>query len=121
RSRAPDQPHRLGGPYLPVRRRDDVGRTLAWPLRWARSAVWALTVIVLALASGASQPARAQSDGGTVAGPDMREEVWYEIFVRSFQDSDGDGVGDLDGVRSRLPYLADLGVGGIWLMPIHPS
>ena len=56
-----------------------------------------------------------------MAGPDMREEVWYEIFVRSFQDSDGDGVGDLDGVRSRLPYLADLGVGGIWLMPIHPS
>ncbi len=32
--------------------------------------------------------------------------VWYEIFVRSFQDSDGDGIGDLDGVTSRLPYLA---------------
>ena len=47
--------------------------------------------------------------------------VWYEIFVRSFQDSDGDGIGDLNGVTSRLPYLADLGVTGIWLMPIHPS
>ncbi len=47
--------------------------------------------------------------------------VWYEIFVRSFQDSDGDGVGDLQGVIQRLPYLAELGVSGIWLMPIHPS
>jgi len=47
--------------------------------------------------------------------------VWYEIFVRSFQDSDGDGIGDLNGVTSRLPYLAELGITGIWLMPIHPS
>jgi len=47
--------------------------------------------------------------------------VWYEVFVRSFQDSDGDGVGDLRGVIQRLPYLEELGVSGIWLMPIHPS
>lgn len=47
--------------------------------------------------------------------------VWYEVFVRSFADSDGDGVGDLPGLRSRLPYLAELGVTGLWLMPIHPS
>ena len=50
-----------------------------------------------------------------------QEGVWYEIFVRSFHDSDGDGVGDLQGVIQRLPYLADLGISGIWLMPIHPS
>src|SRR5680860_212430 len=47
--------------------------------------------------------------------------VWYEIFVRSFQDSDGDGIGDLNGVTKRLPYLAELGITGVWLMPIHPS
>ena len=47
--------------------------------------------------------------------------VWYQVFVRSFQDSDGDGVGDLPGLRSRLPYLAELGVTGLWLMPVHPS
>ncbi len=47
--------------------------------------------------------------------------VWYQVFVRSFQDSDGDGVGDLNGVRQRLGYLAELGVTGIWLTPIHPS
>lgn len=50
-----------------------------------------------------------------------RGEVYYEIFVRSFQDSDGDGTGDLQGVIARLDYLAALGVDGIWLMPIHPS
>jgi alpha-amylase len=47
--------------------------------------------------------------------------VYYEIFVRSFADSNGDGVGDLNGVTSKLDYLKDLGVGGIWLMPINPS
>jgi alpha-amylase len=47
--------------------------------------------------------------------------VYYEIFVRSFADSNGDGIGDLNGVTSKLDYLKDLGVSGIWLMPIHAS
>lgn len=47
--------------------------------------------------------------------------VAYQVFVRSFRDGDGDGVGDLRGVRDRLAYLADLGVRAIWLTPIHPS
>jgi alpha-glucosidase len=50
-----------------------------------------------------------------------RNAVVYEIYVRSFADSDGDGLGDLQGVRSRLPYLADLGVDAIWLTPFFPS
>jgi len=50
-----------------------------------------------------------------------RSAVLYQIYVRSFADSDGDGVGDLEGVRSRLPYLRDLGVDGIWLTPFYPS
>lgn len=49
------------------------------------------------------------------------EAVFYEIFVRSFQDSDGDGIGDFNGLTQRLDYLQDLGVNAIWLMPIHPS
>ncbi|HEY1889509.1 MAG TPA: alpha-amylase family glycosyl hydrolase [Steroidobacteraceae bacterium] len=47
--------------------------------------------------------------------------VYYEIFVRSFADSNGDGVGDLNGVTARLDYLKWLGVSGLWLTPIYPS
>ena len=46
-----------------------------------------------------------------------RSAALYQVYVRSFADSDGDGVGDLQGIRSRLPYLRDLGVDGIWLTP----
>lgn len=47
--------------------------------------------------------------------------VFYEVFVRSFYDSNGDGIGDLNGLTEKLDYLKDLGIGGIWLMPIQPS
>ena len=53
--------------------------------------------------------------------PDDNYRTWYEIFVYSFCDSNGDGIGDLPGVISRLDYLEELGVNGIWLMPVHPS
>ncbi|WP_338870656.1 alpha-amylase family glycosyl hydrolase [Spirosoma sp. SC4-14] len=47
--------------------------------------------------------------------------VHYEIFVRSFADSNGDGIGDLNGVTNNLDYLKELGISAIWLMPISPS
>jgi alpha-glucosidase len=50
-----------------------------------------------------------------------RTAVLYQIYVRSFQDTDGDGLGDLPGIRSRLPYVRDLGVDGIWLTPFYPT
>ncbi|MBA2475343.1 MAG: DUF3459 domain-containing protein [Actinobacteria bacterium] len=50
-----------------------------------------------------------------------RSAVLYQIYVRSFADADGDGLGDLPGIRSRLPYLRELGVDGIWLTPFYPS
>ena len=50
-----------------------------------------------------------------------RSAVLYEIYVRSFADGNGDGLGDLPGIRARLPYLRDLGVDGIWLTPFYPS
>lgn len=53
--------------------------------------------------------------------PDDHYRVWYELFVYSFCDSNGDGIGDLPGVISKLDYLQELGINGIWLMPIHPS
>ena len=50
-----------------------------------------------------------------------RDAVIYQIYPRSFQDSNGDGVGDLRGIGSRLDHLLDLGVDGLWLSPIYPS
>ncbi|MBB2740466.1 UNVERIFIED_ORG: alpha-glucosidase [Microbispora rosea subsp. rosea] len=50
-----------------------------------------------------------------------RDAVIYQVYVRSFADGNGDGIGDLLGVRSRLRYLADLGVDAIWLTPFYPS
>lgn len=47
--------------------------------------------------------------------------AFMQVFVRSYQDSNGDGIGDLKGLIARLDYLKDLGVRGLWLMPIHPS
>src|ERR1041385_7608432 len=50
-----------------------------------------------------------------------QDAVVYQIYPRSFQDSDGDGIGDLRGITSRLDYLSYLGVDAFWLSPIYPS
>jgi alpha-glucosidase len=50
-----------------------------------------------------------------------RRGVFYQVYPRSFQDSNGDGVGDLKGILRRLPYLRELGVDAFWLSPIYPS
>ncbi|MDQ3609742.1 MAG: alpha-amylase family glycosyl hydrolase, partial [Actinomycetota bacterium] len=49
------------------------------------------------------------------------DAVIYQIYPRSFQDSDGDGVGDLNGIVARLDHVAALGADAIWLSPIYPS
>lgn len=46
---------------------------------------------------------------------------YYQVFVRSFADSSGDGVGDFTGIKENLDYFVDLGIDGLWLMPIHPT
>lgn len=70
-----------------------------------------LTLLALVCFTSAACSAAAESPSG----------VTYEIFVASFQDSNGDGIGDLQGVINQLDYIESLGVSRIWLMPIHPS
>jgi alpha-glucosidase len=53
--------------------------------------------------------------------PWWKSAVIYQIYPRSFQDSDGDGVGDLRGITAQLPYLVELGIDTIWISPIFPS
>lgn len=63
----------------------------------------------------------AAADPGSALPAGWHNGAFMEIFVRSYQDSDGDGVGDLRGLISRLDYLRDLGVRGLWLMPVTAS
>jgi alpha-glucosidase len=82
----------------------------------------ALICTVLVGASWAAPAARAQHAAETKAAPPWwKGAVVYEIYPRSFQDSNGDGLGDLNGITSRLDYLKVLGVDAIWLSPIYPS
>jgi alpha-glucosidase len=53
--------------------------------------------------------------------PWWKDAVFYQVYIRSFADSDGDGLGDLPGLTSRLPYLRDLGVDAVWITPFYPS
>lgn len=61
------------------------------------------------------------ADPGSALQTGWQHGAMYEVFVRAFQDSNGDGIGDLRGLINRLDYLRDLGITGLWLMPIMPS
>lgn len=79
-------------------------------------------VLVLALAFGCTMAGTAKSNGQqelNIIEDNYRN--YYEIFVGSFYDSDGDGMGDLNGIAEKLDYIEDMGFNGIWLMPVMPS
>ena len=58
---------------------------------------------------------------GTITKKWWKEAVFYQIYPRSFYDSNGDGIGDLQGIVSKLDYLKNLGVDAIWLSPVYDS
>ena len=59
-----------------------------------------------------------RNNGGT---PWWRSAIVYQVYIRSFADGNGDGIGDIDGLRSRLPYLSELGIDAVWINPWYPS
>jgi len=82
--------------------------------------LWYLVSCVTAACGAALAHAAAPA----AAPPDVpwwRNAVIYEIYPRSFQDSNGDGIGDLNGIAQRLDYLESLGVDAIWIAPFYPS
>src|ERR1700739_998406 len=73
--------------------------------------------ILLAFAITIAAPAQSAGENPNW----WKNAVIYEIYPRSFQDSNGDGIGDLHGITSRLDYLQELGVNAVWLTPIYSS
>lgn len=86
------------------------------------------TLLIFSFLSACASPAPASvSTPIATSTPEAKPVDWwltavfYEIFVRSFYDTNGDGIGDFNGVTAKLDYLESLGITAIWLMPIHPS
>ncbi len=88
--------------------------------RFCRTGLLALTcsAALFSLSAIAASPATTQAAGADTW---WKHAVIYEIYPRSYQDSNGDGIGDLNGIAQRLPYLQNLGIDAIWIAPMYPS
>ena len=75
-------------------------------------------LLILAMLLSACGEQRREAEPNII---DDKYRNWYEVFVYSYYDSDGDRIGDLTGLAEKLDYISDLGMNGIWLMPIMPS
>ena len=94
--------------------------------RSLRLAAACLAPFLLGPLSLPAQTGNADADQAAAAMPSMDQTWWkhafiYEIYPRSFADSNGDGVGDLNGITKHLDYLQKLGVDAIWIAPMYPS
>jgi glycosidase len=87
--------------------------------------IFVLLAFSLILSACQSTPSMNVTTSPTPPSPGIHawwdDAVFYEIFVRSFYDSNGDGIGDFNGITRKLDYLQSLGVNALWLMPIYPS
>ena len=83
----------------------------------------ALGPLTLAHIPAQQSPPRQEQAVASHTSPDAwwKHAVIYEVYPRSFQDSDGDGKGDIKGIESRLEYLKNLGIDAIWITPMYPS
>src|SRR5438876_5727266 len=82
---------------------------------------FALAVSLVATVVAAQTTVVASGSLPTIDNTWWKHAVIYEIYPRSFQDSNGDGIGDLNGITQRLDYLQALGVDAIWISPMYPS
>ncbi len=98
-----------------------------FPSGWHRWWITAGILVALSLAASVNSRQSATLDSAKAqvepknSDPWWKHAVLYEIYPRSFQDSNSDGVGDLNGVTSRLDYLRELGIDAIWITPVYPS
>ncbi len=105
------------------------GLSRLWSTPHLPLALAACTFLTVTVSTARAQTSSAQvaNMSGVVSGlttspaPWWKHALLYEIYPRSFQDSNGDGIGDLNGITQRLDYLKALGIDGIWISPMYPS
>src|SRR5271156_3069130 len=89
--------------------------SLSLSLRLSPTLILLLALFVSLVAAAQSQPTDAEGHQS------WQHAVFYEIYPRSFADSNNDGVGDLNGISSKMSYLHELGVDAVWITPCYPS
>lgn len=90
-------------------------KTVETRLKWLMSitiAFWSILLLTNAFDMSSKQSKLSENP---------RNRIYYQVFLRSFYDSNGDGIGDIQGLIQKLDYIQELGAEGIWLLPIHPS
>src|SRR5258706_8639934 len=96
-----------------------------WEGNWMMNSVMLRSLVLAAClaATGLAAQTAVVASGSAPAVDNTwwKHAVIYEIYPRSFQDSNGDGIGDLNGITERLDYLQALGVDAIWISPMYPS
>ena len=90
-------------------------------MSWIRLRTFVLAMFLAATGLAAQTTVVAGAAEPTIDNTWWKHAVIYEIYPRSFQDSNGDGIGDLNGITERLGYLQALGVDAIWISPMYPS